>query len=81
MDNNKYMADENDFLQKVNNIYISKNEIDILNKYGININNYRNIEELLYSIEDCLNNIGSFDDLEWVSEKIAEYNYYINTNK
>lgn len=81
MNFDEYVANENDFLKKVNNIYISQNEINILEKYGININEYNNVKELLYDIESYLNNVGSFADLEWLSEKIAEYNYYTNTNK
>lgn len=77
----RYVANEDDFLKKVNNIYISENEINVLKKYGINITNYNSIDELLYNIETYLNNVGSYEDLEWVSEKIAEYNYYANTNK
>ena len=77
----EYVANEDNFLNKINNIYISKNEIKILEKYGININNCKNIDELLYYIESYLNNIGAVEDLEWVSEKVSEYNYYVNTNK
>ena len=81
MNIHEYVASEDDFLKKINNIYISQNEINILERYGININNYNNVKELLYDIESYLNDAGSFEDLEWLSEKIAEYNYYANTNK
>ena len=38
-------------------------------------NNYSNIASLIYDIEDILNNsTQSLEDLEWVSESIAEYN-------
>lgn len=75
-------ATENDFHIKHNNFYITKKQIEILDKYDININNYTNIESLLFDIEEYLND--SFEespDLEWVSESLAEFNYYNNTNK
>jgi DNA-binding LacI/PurR family transcriptional regulator len=51
-------------------------------KYSIDVNNYSNISELIYDIEECLNDsYEELDDLEWVSQTISEYNYYNNTNK
>ena len=73
---------EKKFLKKYNNIYISEEQIDILNKYDINIEKYININELMYDIEDCLNDsYEELEDLEWVSQTLSEYNYYNNTNK
>ena len=73
---------EKNFLKKYNNIYISEEQKNILDKYNIDVNKYSNINELIYDIEDCLNNsIIELEDLEWVSQSIAEYNYYNNTNK
>ena len=70
------------FLKKHNNIYISDEQIEILNKYDINIDKYININELMYDIEDCLNDsYEELEDLEWVSQTLSEYNYYNNTNK
>ena len=57
-------------------------EEDLVDKYNIDVTKYLNISELIYDIEECLND--SFDeleDLEWVSQTISEYNYYNNTNK
>ena len=73
---------ERSFMKKHNNIYISEEQIDILKKYDINIDNYVNLNELIYDIEDCLNDSYEvLDDLEWVSQILSEYNYYNNTNK
>ena len=70
------------FLKKYNNIYISEEQKNILDAYGIDANKYGNISELIYDIEECLNNsFEDLEDLEWVSQTIAEYNYYNNTNK
>lgn len=76
------VVDENKFLKKYNNIYISEEQVNILKKYDINIEKYININELIYDIEQCLNDsYEELDDLEWVSQTLSEYNYYNNTNK
>lgn len=81
-DDDSFVASTKSFLKKYNNIYISEEQKDILDRYDINVNNYSNITSLIYDIENILNNsIESLEDLEWVSESIAEYNYYNNTNK
>lgn len=75
------VAQNSDFLRKVNDIYISERQLKILEKYGIDINKYKSMEELIYNIETYLNNNDYLEDLEWVSESLSEYNYYNNTNK
>ena len=76
------MGNKKTFMKKINNIYISEEQIDILSKYDINVEKYMNLNELMFDIEEYLNNsYESFDDLEWVSQTISEYNYYNNTNK
>ena len=73
---------ESKFLKKHNNIYISDEQISILKKYNIDIDKYTNVNELMYDIEDCLNDsYEELEDLEWVSQTLSEYNYYNNTNK
>lgn len=86
--NGKYIEDteimktEKSFLKRYNNIYISEEQKEILDRYDIDVNKYSSITQLIYDIEECLNNsIEQLDDLEWVSETISEYNYYNNTNK
>ena len=82
LDENELVKTEKSFLKKYNNIYISEEQKEILDRYDIDVNKYLNISELIYDIEECLNNsIDELDDLEWVSQTISEYNYYNNTNK
>ena len=82
MVSNDFIASEDMFLTKVGNIFITKEQIDILKKYDIDINKYKNINELIFDIETLLNNYhGDFQDLEWVSTMLSDYNYYNNTNK
>ena len=82
MNEDELISNEKKFLRKYNNIYISEEQKDILEKYNINVESYNSVEQLIYDIEEYLNNCGfSLDDLEWVSQTISEYNYYNNTNK
>ena len=82
LDENEILKTEKNFLKKYNNIYISEEQKEILDRYDIDVNKYLSISELIYDIEECLNNsITELDDLEWVSQTISEYNYYNNTNK
>ncbi len=81
MNSDEFVAHEDNFLKRVNDIFISQKQIDILEKYGIDINKYKNVNELIYQIEIILNNSEQLDDLEWVEENLSEYNYYANTNK
>ena len=59
----------------------AKKQIDILNKYQINYKKYNQLSELIFDIEQYLYSNNNLDDLEWVSENLAEFNYYHNTNK
>lgn len=82
LNEDEIMGSQKKFMKKHNNIYISDEQIDILNKYNINIEKYINLNELMYDIEECLNDsYVELDDLEWVSQTLSEYNYYSNTNK
>lgn len=81
MNYDDFYAKEEDFLRKHNNVYISDKQYEILLKYNINVDNYKNINTLLYDIEEILNSGFDFEDLEWVSQTLSEYNYYNNTNK
>ena len=77
-----FIASKESFLKKYNNIYISEEQKNVLDRYGIDVNKYENISSLIYDLEDILNNsIQDLEDLEWVSQTISEYNYYNNTNK
>jgi len=77
-----FVSTDKKFLKKYNNIYISDEQKEILDKYNINVMSYSNISRLIFDIEEYLNNTyDDVDDLEWVSQTISEYNYYNNINK
>ena len=74
------------FLKETKNkLLINKNDINTLKKYDIDVDNYKSINELLYVIDDILNNEDlsneEQDELEYIANMLQERNYYLNTNK
>lgn len=63
-----------------NGIYLSEYQIEILKKYSINPEEYGSITELIYEIDEVLENEEA-EDLDLISKEIIEFNYYTNTNK
>ena len=74
-------SDKSMLKMRRNGIYLSDNDIEVLNRYDINYNNYSSLSSLLFEIEQVLNESYSADDLEELSKSLAELNYYNNTNK
>ena len=74
---------EGNMLKREGNLLLSNNEINVLERYDINYKKCMNMHELIYLIEDYLDNSydDALEDLEDVSTSIAERNYYMNTNK
>ena len=63
-----------------NGILISDYQLNVLRKNGIIFSNYSSIDELLFDIEELLNN--DYDDeLDLISSQLAEYKYYSDTKK
>lgn len=62
-------------------MFLTNFEIDTLTKYNINYNNCTSLKDVLFLIEDILNEETDLDDLETISKSIAERDYYQNTNK
>ena len=73
---------ENTKLNRIkNNIYLSNEQIDILKRNDIDYLKFNNMSELIFEIEDLLNNGYDSEELEDLSIKLQEINYYNNTNK
>lgn len=67
-------------LNKINDdLYLTNKQIEVLDRYDIDYEN-KSINELIYEIEDILNE-NDYEDLEEVSLGLSEFNYYHNTNK
>ncbi len=62
-------------------IYLTNYEISVLDRYGINYKKCTNLKEILYYIEDILNENSTIEELESISLSISERDYYLNTNK
>ena len=73
--------DKNMLKHKKNGIYLSDNDVEILRRYNIDYNRYVSLSSLIFDIESILNEDTDVDDLEEVSRRLAELNYYNNTNK
>ena len=66
------------------NIYLYNREMQILKMYDIDFQNCVDMNDLLFKIDNVLNDLydnSDIEDLEWVSSSISERNYYMNTNK
>ena len=64
-----------------NGLYLNDNQINILTRYGFDYSKYSSMNSLLFDIEDYLNEQADCDDLELVSQEIAEFSYYHDTKK
>lgn len=63
-----------------NNIVLTGEQVDILNEYCIDYSKCKSVTELINLIERNIDD-DNYDDLDWVSQSLAEFNYYHNTNK
>ena len=64
-----------------NGIYLSDNQIEVLKRYDIEYKKYISLNSLIFEIEEILNEEVDASDLEEVSSRLSELNYYNNTNK
>lgn len=69
-------------LCRVGKILLTNKEIEVLDRYNINYNKCCSLKEVIYEIEDLINDSDFVDDdLEMISISISERDYYQNTNK
>ncbi len=62
-------------------IFLSDYQYSVLLKYSIDPNKCSSIDELIFMIDEVLDDESDADDLDAVSKEISEFNYYANTNK
>ena len=60
-----------------NNIYLTSEQIEILEDNEIPYQKCKDIHELIYLLEEY----SDIDEIDLISAEIAEFNYYHNTNK
>ena len=72
----------NQFQEIKKGIFLTNKEIEVLEKYHIPYQNCHNLKEIIFSIEEVLEDMDIVEDeLELVSSSISERDYYQNTNK
>ena len=73
---------EKSFLKRrENGLLLSDEDVSILKKYDINYLNVKDMKELLFIIDDILNENNDLTDLEELCSKLEEISYYNMTNK
>ena len=64
-----------------NGIFLTRREIEVLERYKIPYKNCKNLKEIIFSIEKEIEDIDVVEeDLDNISSTIAERDYYQNTN-
>ena len=66
--------------RRSNNMLLSDFQVEVLKRYGIDYNKYGNIKDLLFEIEEYLNEEYNLE-LDNVGMQLAELVYYNYTNK
>ena len=65
-------------------ILLNEHEIEVLQRYGFDYKKYGTLNELIFEIDNYINEEGCFndvDELEEVLDTISEYHYYNEVNK
>ena len=72
-----------DLVNLNNGLSLTNNEIMILDRYGIDYKQCSSLKEILSLIEEVFTygEVDDFEELDGVSQTIAERDYYQNTNK
>ena len=68
-------------LNDVNGLLLSNKEISVLKEYDINYSSCNNLKEVIYLIEEKIDEYDSPEELLEISDSISERDYYANTNK
>ena len=69
-------------LNTINGFLLTNREIEVLEKYKIPYKNCHQLKEVLFEIEEVINDMDIVDeDLDYISYTISERDYYQNTNK
>lgn len=69
-----------DMHKNYNGIYLNDAQVNILKNNGIDINKYHSIKDLMFDLENIIEEDEN-EELDIILDEIAEFNYYHNTNK
>ena len=75
---NKIINDNS--LNYVDNLILNNHEISILDRYDIDYKRWGDMKDLIFLLEDYLNDIED-NELEEILMSISERDYYKNSNK
>ena len=65
-----------------NGLMLTNREIDILKQYKIDYSRCKSLKEILYEIENIIQDMDIVDEeLDYISSTMSERDYYQNTNK
>ncbi len=69
-------------IHRGNDIYLSNNQINILERNNIDYKKYSSLSSLIFDLEEYLNSeMCNDEELDCLLAELAEMNYYKNTNK
>ena len=81
LNDDEIMGTEKSFLKRrENGLLLSDEDINILQRNGIDHLKYKSLEELIFAISEMLEENDN-DELDLLNIKLGEYNYYNYTNK
>ncbi len=81
LSNDEIMGTEKSFLKRrENGLMLSDNDIELLDRNGINYLEYHNLQELIFAISEIIEEEEN-DELDALNMRLGEYNYYNYTEK
>lgn len=75
------VINKNSYKKRKNGLILKDKWIEVLERYSINYEVFSSLNELIYEIEEALEECDYPEDLDIVSSEISEFNYYKNTKK
>lgn len=73
---------ESNSFNNINGLMLTNREILVLDKYKINYKNCKSLKEIIFEVEEILNDMDIVDEeLDFIAMSISERDYYQNTNK
>ncbi len=73
--------DKNILKKRKNGLVLRDSHIEILKRYKIDYESHTTLNSLIFEIEEIINTTSDPEELEWLSDELAEINYYNYTNK
>lgn len=82
----KDLNERNTLIKNKKGLIVKRYYKDALHKYGINIDEYGTYQDIIFMINDFVNNCedlldDEYDELDQIANEIQERQYYENTNK